>query len=72
MQALFTSKNGKVGVTGWVQDVSRQNRTYLPFEEARNYVRKLCLKNFKEWSTYCKSGKKPENILMAANDIYKK
>ena len=52
--------------------ISRQNRTYLPFEEARNYVHKLCLKNYKEWSTYCKSGKKPDNIPMAANDIYKK
>ena len=50
--------------------ISLQNRTYLPFEEARNFVRKLGLKNSVEWSAFCKSGKKPQNIPMAANDVY--
>lgn len=51
--------------------IAPQNRIYLPFEEARSYVRKLDLKNGAEWSAFCKSGKKPENIPMAANDVYK-
>jgi superfamily II DNA or RNA helicase len=48
-----------------------QKRNYLPFKEARNYVRKLGLKNNAEWTAFCKSGKKPQNIPMAANDVYK-
>jgi hypothetical protein len=30
--------------------IALQNRIYLPFEEARKYVRKLALKNGAEWS----------------------
>jgi superfamily II DNA or RNA helicase len=52
--------------------ISLQKRNYLPFNEARNYVRKLGLKNNIEWAAFCKSGKKPQNIPMAANDVYKK
>lgn len=34
----------------------------LPFKKARGFVRKLELKNLNEWTDYCKSGEKPQNI----------
>ena len=37
-------------------------KNFLTFEEAREYVRSLNLKNAKDWFEYCSSGKKPENI----------
>lgn len=50
------------------RDIGKQ---YLPFEEAREYVRKLELKNDYEWAEYCKSGKKPFNIPQSFRKIYK-
>jgi hypothetical protein len=35
--------------------VAPQNMVYLPYEEARNFVRKLGLKNRGEWQEYCKN-----------------
>ena len=35
---------------------------WRPFEEARNYVRSLGLKNLAEWRLYQKSGQKPDDI----------
>lgn len=45
-------------------NISNRNisKQFLPFEEAREYVRKLNLKNDYEWSEYSKSGKKPTFI----------
>jgi hypothetical protein len=40
-------------------NVANVYRTYKPFEEAREFVRSLGLKNQKQWSEYSKSGKKP-------------
>jgi len=51
--------------------ISSRKRTYLPFVEARIFVRKLKLKNFKEWMEYCKSGKRPNNIPSGPCQIYK-
>jgi len=45
---------------------------FRPFVEARGYVHALNLKNQGEWYEYCKSGKKPEDIPMAANLVYRK
>ncbi|NGX31109.1 MAG: hypothetical protein K940chlam8_00469 [Chlamydiae bacterium] len=51
-------------------------RKYLPFEEAKNFVRKLGLKNQKEWGLYCQSkliGYSPKPIDIPSNpySIYK-
>jgi hypothetical protein len=35
---------------------------FLPFEEARKFVRNLKLKNQAEWTKYLKSGRKPDYI----------
>jgi len=54
-----------IGTTpGW-------NGEFLPFEEAREFVRKLSLKSKKEWATYCKSGKKPFNVPSTPRGRYK-
>jgi len=42
-----------------------------PFEEAREFVRKLKLKKQDEWQAYCKSGQKPDDIPTDPNRIYK-
>ena len=44
---------------------------YLPFEEARKFVRFLKLKSSREWRQSCKSGKIPNNIPSSVNKIYK-
>ena len=44
---------------------------FLPFEEAREFVRSLGLKSSIEWSEYCKSGKRPNNIPSAPSKVYK-
>jgi hypothetical protein len=45
-------------------------RKYRPFKEARAFVRRLGLKSGDEWSQYCKSGKKPDNIPNAPHAVY--
>jgi hypothetical protein len=44
---------------------------FLPFKEARVFVRKLKLKNYKEWREYCISGQKPKNIPSTPHMVYK-
>ena len=42
--------------------LGNQSRVYLPFTEAREFVRQLKLSNEKEWKDFCVSGNKPDNI----------
>ncbi|MDA0939335.1 MAG: helicase-related protein, partial [Proteobacteria bacterium] len=42
--------------------VSLKKREYLPFNQAREYVWELGLKNNSQWSNFCKSGEKPSSI----------
>jgi hypothetical protein len=44
---------------------------FMPFEEARAYVRKLKLKDQKAWVSYTKSGDKPQNIPANPPTVYK-
>ncbi len=44
---------------------------YLPFEEARDRVRKLGLKSAAEWKTWAKSAARPANIPASPADAYK-
>jgi hypothetical protein len=46
-------------------------KTFRDFESAREFVRKLKLKNYKEWQEYCKSGEKPNDIPSAPSATYK-
>jgi hypothetical protein len=54
--------------TGRVAD---KNKVFRPFEEARNYVRNLGMKNMKEWQAYAKSGNKPNDIPSSPLSLYK-
>jgi hypothetical protein len=42
-----------------------------PFEEAREFVHKLGIKNVDEWIEYCKSGNKPNEIPHKPERIYR-
>lgn len=44
--------------------------SWMPFEEAREYVRGLKFKNRDEWSKYIKTGKKPSDIPASPEVIY--
>ena len=50
--------------------IANRNREFLPFEEARNFIRKLNLTSFRQWSDYCKS-RKPSNIPSHPERVYK-
>ncbi|OGV89638.1 MAG: hypothetical protein A3K19_23925 [Lentisphaerae bacterium RIFOXYB12_FULL_65_16] len=69
--------------SGWVSwgdwlgtgTVASQLRVYRPFDEARQFVRALGLRNLDEWRQYCKGERptrapKPDDIPHAANDVY--
>jgi hypothetical protein len=47
------------------------NRKYLDFESARAHVRALKLKGSEQWTKYCKTGKKPEEIPAHPDRTYK-
>ncbi len=50
--------------------VSSSKRVFLSFSEARNYARKLEIKNKGEWMENSKSKKKPSNIPTAVDKLY--
>ncbi|MDC0324369.1 hypothetical protein OAM21_04160, partial [Verrucomicrobia bacterium] len=45
--------------------------SWRPFEEAREFVRALNLKNREEWCAFCKSGQLPADIPLAPDQRYK-
>jgi len=47
------------------------NKIFLPFEEAREYVRKLKLKGVKEWNEFTKSDKFPDFLPTRPEKTYK-
>jgi Helicase conserved C-terminal domain/Type III restriction enzyme, res subunit len=65
--------NGWSGYGDWLGTgtVAAQLRDYLPFKEARAYVRRLGIEGQLEWKKYCRSGKKPEEIPNAPRYVYK-
>ncbi|MFY8012785.1 MAG: integrase repeat-containing protein [Saprospiraceae bacterium] len=67
-------KVGWKGMADWLGSgtMANQLREYKPFEEAREFVRKLKVKSQKEWQAYCKSGLKPDDIPTKPDKTYKK
>lgn len=65
--------NGWKGWSDWLGTftIANQNKEYLPFKDAKNFVYSLNLKTFKDWKNYCKSGNKPNNIPNWPNETYK-
>jgi Phage-integrase repeat unit len=52
--------------------IGPHDRVYRPFKEARKYIRSLGLKNQAEWNSYCKSGRKPQDIPSHPSNKYNK
>jgi len=72
--SLYKGK-GWVSVGDWLGTgrVANFNKQFLSFEEARDFVRKLGLKNSKQWSEYCKGKlkmKKPDDIPSGPSGTY--
>jgi hypothetical protein len=58
---------------GWGDWLGNGNiRDYSSFEDAREFVRNLNLKNREDWRQYIKSGNKPDNIPFFPEGTYKK
>ncbi|MBV5348159.1 DEAD/DEAH box helicase family protein [bacterium] len=51
-------------------NISKRQRVFVPFEDARVYVHKLQFKNVDEWREYCISGKKPDIIPAGPHKTY--
>lgn len=67
--------SGWNGMKDWLGTSS--DLKYLPFEEAREFVRSLGLKTAKDWQLYCvgkvkKVGIKPDNIPRSPEQIYRR
>jgi chorismate-pyruvate lyase len=61
---------GWAGYGDWLGTGRRAPGDWRPFKAARTFVRGLKLKSRKEWTAYCKSGKKTQDIPTAARSIY--
>ena len=57
----YTYRGEFKGLPDFLGVVPRRGK-YLPFEEARQFVRSLKLKGVEEWIAYRRSGNKPSNI----------
>ena len=68
-----TYKKEWKGYGDWLSTgrIANQNKQYRPFNQAREFVRSLGLKSTIEWSEYCKSGNKPDDIPSTPWKIYK-
>ena len=66
--------DGWVSFGDWVGTgrIADQYKEFRPFEDARKFVCSLNLKSDAEWKQYCKSGKKPNDIPAAPQQVYKK
>jgi superfamily II DNA or RNA helicase len=65
-------ENGWVSMSDWIgSEISNKNKVWMPFEDARDLVRQLKLKDIKEWYKYCKSDKRPRNMPANPNTVYK-
>ena len=69
--------SGWIGWGDWLGtgNIANYNKQYLPFEEARAFVRSLGIKSGSQWEIYCRDGilgmpKKPESIPATADRSY--
>ena len=65
--------NGWISAGDWLGTgvIANQNKEYLSFENARDFVHKLGLKSLKDWEIYSESGKRPEHIPKHPHATYK-
>ena len=57
-------------IPGW-EEFLADFHNFLPFEEARLFARSLKLNGIADWTKWCKSGNKPDDIPSAPNFVYK-
>lgn len=67
-----TYKDDWKGMGDWLGTgtLAPKDRVYRSFEDARSFVRTLRLQSSKEWSQFCKSESKPNDIPNAPNQVY--
>jgi hypothetical protein len=53
------------------EKIANQKRIFYSYEESKNIVIKLKLKNFEEWMEFCKNEKTDDNIPTNPNVVYK-
>ena len=53
-------------------NISNADKKFMPFKDARKFVRSLKIKSQSGWSKYKKSGKKPADIPATPTLVYKK
>ena len=65
--------NGWINLGDWLgtMNISTRKIEYLPFEEARDFVRSKCFKTQKEWLEFTKTEIMPNNIPAYPNQTYK-
>lgn len=70
---LAYKTEGWIGFGDWLgtDRIANFLKEFRSFEEARVFVRGLNLKNYIEWSVYCKSGNKPVDIPAFPKRSYK-
>ncbi len=61
---------GRVMAIGLAQHGFNEEPEISIIYKARAFVRRLGLISQREWSAYCKSGKKPKDIPQAPNEVY--
>jgi hypothetical protein len=64
---------GWISMGDWIGtgNIATRDREYRPFAEAREFVRKLGLKNSDEWKAYTKSGNMPTDIPSCPVNVWK-
>lgn len=62
--SVIYKDEGWISTLDWIGKPAAylKNVNYLPFEDARGYIRNLGLKSQTEWIKYLKSGQRPTNI----------
>jgi superfamily II DNA or RNA helicase len=65
-------KEGWRGFGDWLgtDAIAPQNKQYLPFNEAREFVHALKLRSQSDWFEYCRSGKPLQDIPIAPHQVY--
>jgi hypothetical protein len=61
---------GWAGMNDWLGNGKRRRGNWRSFNKARAFVRSLALESSADWKTYCRSGKKPDDIPVAPNGAY--
>lgn len=60
-----------IGFPDWLGTTRIRETSFIPFEDAREYVRSLKINGKKGWNLFLLSGKKPSGIPTSPDDSYK-